>query len=239
MLKNSTQSGVGGQPLRRSNSLKKMVMSASNMRWKASRKLVSSAAVQEQIFNLGISKETNLELARDLCREAKQELYKKCRSESARNRSCSARSSSCSTQTKAFASVRHRYFALTFWRLKASTVPSVVPGMPWKWRTPAWWGKNNFKEITFPWNKIVTLIWTCHGLVLISHQSKAERTSFIRPLISTFCSWNFWYIQASWKAVVWADNGWYTSSENHSSSFFQTMKPLATWALLLSRAMFS
>lgn len=130
MLEDSTQSGVGGQPLRRSNSRKKMVMSAPNMRWKGSRKLVSSATIHEQIFNLGISKETNLEVARELCREAKQELYKKCRSESARNRSCSARSSSCSTQTEAFASVRHLYFASTLVRLEASTLPYVVAGVP-------------------------------------------------------------------------------------------------------------
>lgn len=122
MLEDSTQSGVGGQPLRRSNSLKKMVMSAPNMRWKGSRKLVSSAAVQEPIFNLGINKENNLELARDVCREAKQELYKKCRSESAESRSCSARSSSRSTQPEAFASLGHLYFASASPRLEASTV---------------------------------------------------------------------------------------------------------------------
>lgn len=213
MLEDSTQSGVGGQPLRRSDSRKKMVMSAPNMRWKGSRKLVSSATTHEQIFNLGISKETNLELARDLCREAKQELYKKCRSESARNRSCSARSSSCSTQTEAFASVRHLYFASTLARLEASTLPYVVAGVPWKWRTPAWWGKNNFNEITVPWNRKVTLFWTCHGLILFSHQSKAGRTGFIRPLIFTFCSWNFLCPnKQGWKALLWADNGWYTSS---------------------------
>ena len=131
MLEDSTQSGVGGQPLRRSKSLEKMVMSAPNMRWKASRKLVSSATAQEQIFNLGISKETNLELARDLCREAKQELFKKCRSESARNRSCSARSSSCSTQTEAFASVRHLYFASALPRLEASRLPYLTYYLWW------------------------------------------------------------------------------------------------------------
>lgn len=134
-----------------------MVVSAPNMRWKGSRKLVSSATIQEQIFNLGISKETNLELARDLCREAKQELYRKCRSESARNRSCSARSSSCSTQTEAFASVRHLYLHQLY--------------RDWKHpRYLAWWlgclengellpsgEKKNFDGITVSWNKKVTL----------------------------------------------------------------------------------
>lgn len=36
--------------------------------------------MQEQIFNSRIIKEINLELGKDLCREAKQELKKKCRS---------------------------------------------------------------------------------------------------------------------------------------------------------------
>lgn len=88
----SSQSGVSGQPLKRSNSLKKTVMSALNMRWRGSRKLVRSATVQEQIFNLGISKETNLELPRDLCRN-----YIRNAGQPARNWSCSARSSSSST----------------------------------------------------------------------------------------------------------------------------------------------
>lgn len=145
MLEGSAPSGVGGQLRRRRNSLKKMVMSAPNMRWKGSREAVSSATIQEQIFNLGISKETNSELARDLCREAKQERYEKCRAESARNRSCSARSSSSSTQAEAFASVRHRYLP----RLEASTLPCMVAGMPWKWRTPAWWGKIPPVKLSF------------------------------------------------------------------------------------------
>lgn len=147
----SSQSGVSGQPLKRSNSLKKTVMSALNMRWRGSRKLVRSATVQEQIFNLGISKETNLELPRDLCREAKQELYKKCRSACKKLvLFCSflqlfhLAQSICISHAPAFCihSTETRSILTTSHGGWASKMQKYCPP-----------GKNNFSEITVRWNK--------------------------------------------------------------------------------------
>lgn len=139
-------------------------MSALNMRWRGSRKLVRSAAVQEQIFNLRISKETSLELARDLCREAKQELYKKCRS------ACKKQVLFCS-----FLQLFHLAQSICISHAPAFCIHSAETGSILATSHGGWaskmqkycpLGKNNFSEITVRWNKKVTLFWTRRGLKL-------------------------------------------------------------------------
>lgn len=101
------------------------VMSAPNTSWKGSRKLVSAAATREQTFNSGISKGTSVELAGDLCGEAKQGWGEELRLEAARSRSCTACSSSCSTLPRAFASIRNLDFVSP---LEAGSIHTPLPG---------------------------------------------------------------------------------------------------------------